>query len=488
VSSLVEVTGTEINEVHDASGKITISIWTASAGTGEFHDFQVNVGTDWVCIGGGATGSKYQHIPGQGSSFDAIIGGHYLTASFPSVDSNGQEDFKGWRIISKDHLVYSLSPLIGFAIGMKHGDLTREELKSNLKMFPEVSVNAVHHPELRGYLDQGFLLLGGGFRVLDQLPGGGNLATASFPDSTISWKVRSQDVEIDNPSNLKVIAIGIRESLTKPNSTAPPIGNIVTTFSSFEFLNYPGSKGSFSPTSVAKPLPEFALCGGGGATHPGTIGAYIYSLEPTALANSVIPPATAPTVRILDPSEQTFTARSTSKYESHVNTAYAMGIKFQPATAVPGPGPGPAPTECNKEQTLSLDAVASGQQSPGVDALKAVDGSLTTRWVSPIPGTQDPWIIVWIASTDPLPLCRVDIAWADGNSHPYKFSVDVSVDQTTWTNVLSSQQSSGTSNDFEPYTFQPIIAKFVRITITDSVPGIAFPIAQISEIKVYGDS
>jgi hypothetical protein len=158
------------------------------------------------------------------------------------------------------------------------------------------------------------------------------------------------------------------------------------------------------------------------------------------------------------------------------------------ASEIPEPPPIPPPSsECNKQRSLSTDAITSGNQSTAADGSKAVDNVLTTRWVSPTPGTEIPWIIV-ILSGQPLPVCRVDIAWADGNSHPYKFNVDVSLDQTNWNNVLSNQQSSGTSIDFEPYTFQPTNAKYVRITITQSISGLPFPIAQISEIKVFGDT
>jgi F5/8 type C domain len=161
------------------------------------------------------------------------------------------------------------------------------------------------------------------------------------------------------------------------------------------------------------------------------------------------------------------------------------------ASEIPEPPPTPPtppPTsECNKERSLNADAITSGDQSTAVEGSKAVDGVLTTRWISPTPGTQIPWIIV-IVSGQPVPICRVDIAWADGNSHPYKFDVDVSLDQTNWTKVLSNQQSSGTSTDFESYTFQPTNAKYVRITITQSIAGLPFPIAQISEIRVFGNT
>ena len=81
----------------------------------------------------------------------------------------------------------------------------------------------------------------------------------------------------------------------------------------------------------------------------------------------------------------------------------------------------------------------------------------------------------------------MDIAWADGSAHKYKFNIDISIDQTTWMNVLSNQESTGTTTDFEKYTFQPLPAKYVKITITESTPGAATVVAEISEIRVFGN-
>jgi hypothetical protein len=62
MSSLVEVTGAVINAVEDISKKIILSVWTATAADLSSHDFQVDVGNDWVCIGGGATAQAKQEL------------------------------------------------------------------------------------------------------------------------------------------------------------------------------------------------------------------------------------------------------------------------------------------------------------------------------------------------------------------------------------------------------------------------------------------
>ena len=167
--------------------------------------------------------------------------------------------------------------------------------------------------------------------------------------------------------------------------------------------------------------------------------------------------------------------------------ADAEAIPEPPPTPPTPPAP-PSPAQCAKERELSRDAFTNGEQSPFVNGLRAVDRNDNTNWASPKPGTENPWITVIIIGSEPVPVCRVDIAWTDGDLHPYRFNIDVSVDNKNWTNVLSNQQSSGMTKGLEPYTFQTASASFVRITITKSIPGTPFPVAQISEIRVFGDT
>lgn len=344
----------------------------------------------------------------------------------------------------------------------------------------------VQHPDFRVYVEQGFLLVGGGFNVIDIDPsqGGGNLATGSFPDSTISWRARSQDIQIPTKSSLEIFAIGIRENLKKPNPGGPSIGNVVTTFSSDGKLNLPpDSPSSVSPVSIAKSLPGFALCGGGGAAHPSDSGSYLYALEPPTLENSPdIPPP-----RILDPFfEQTFTARSISYREKHTTTAYAMGIRFEPlATSPPGPGPGPG-TQCDRLIPIAdatSDVTLNSIQLP-VNNVK--DGKLDTRWMST--NTQNPSIR--LSLQEQKPVCRVDIAWADGNPTVYKFYIEVSTDAQQWGTPVFTGQSSGNTTDYESYPCNEKQAKYVRVTVKDSSLGspTGNSQAQISEIGVFSNA
>ena len=165
----------------------------------------------------------------------------------------------------------------------------------------------------------------------------------------------------------------------------------------------------------------------------------MYALEPPTLEN----PPEIPPPRILDPFfEQTFTARSTSYREKHTTTAYAMGIRFEPlATSPPGPGPGPG-TQCDRLIPIA-DATSDVTLNPiQLPVNNVKDGKLDTRWMST--NTQNPSIR--LSLQEQRPVCRVDIAWADGNPTVYKFYIDVSTDAQQWGTPVFTGQSSGNTN------------------------------------------
>src|SRR4029079_325027 len=108
-----------------------------------------------------------------------------------------------------------------------------DELISNLKIFKDTGASE-SHPERACFVGDGLLLLGGGFRILDQPPGGGNSATGSFPDSNVSWRARSKDHEIPSPSPITVFAIGINPTIRRADGSV--FGAVVTTYHSFDLV------------------------------------------------------------------------------------------------------------------------------------------------------------------------------------------------------------------------------------------------------------
>ena len=80
-----------------------------------------------------------------------------------------------------------------------------------------------------------------------------------------------------------------------------------------------------------------------------------------------------------------------------------------------------------------------------------------------------------------MPICKVDIAWADGTSVHYNFIISVSLDGTNFVKVFSGT-NSGTTSSLERYSFAETNARYVRVMLSDDTDSTA----QISELAVIG--
>lgn len=213
-------------------------------------------------------------------------------------------------------------------------------------------------------------------------------------------------------------------------------------------------------------------------------------MEPTTLENPPTPADPDPLPVILDdPNNQSFTGKAKdgrSYYEhwkfgdpgpeetAHL-TAYAMGIKFKPIS-IP----------CDRLIPIT-DASSNVTLNPvGLPESNVKDGNLNTKWMSKV--TQNPSIRLNLQ--DQKPVCKVDIAWGEGNMRKYKFTIEVSTDNQNWGTPIFTDQSKGTTTDYESYVVPPTPTKFVRVTVTDS--GLGSPTgnsqAQISEIRVFSNA
>ncbi len=119
-----------------------------------------------------------------------------------------------------------------------------------------------------------------------------------------------------------------------------------------------------------------------------------------------------------------------------------------PQLAVIGDSSGPGP--------VCVPAQASADD--GNVAANAIDNDLNTRWSAS--GEQSIWFCLGTANTT---LNGVDIAFYKGDTRRASFDIQVSTDGTTWTNVATGLQSSGTSTGFESFTFPAVTARYVRI-------------------------
>jgi hypothetical protein len=236
---------------HDSSGKVTVSVFERTAGSPQqhFYDYAASVSDDMVAIGGGAEATN-------------VPWGALLTASYPN------QEFSEWRASSKDHVHPNPHKLKVYAIGLKIQGMNRQQLLEHVRVFRADS-DVAHHPECYATLNPEYALIGGGFNVnwRDFNINGGNLATASFPQNSFSWKSRSKDHGVSSVAIVTSYAIGIKRSL--------PVGNVEVA------INQVTSGNANHPTATVG-LPEgFALTGVGAEAHWLTQGSLLWRLRPT---------------------------------------------------------------------------------------------------------------------------------------------------------------------------------------------------------------
>lgn len=122
-----------------------------------------------------------------------------------------------------------------------------------------------------------------------------------------------------------------------------------------------------------------------------------------------------------------------------------------------------------------VGVTASAEPQPENSAANTIDGDLSTRWSA----EGDQWIQYELR--DLLTIRTVQIAWYSGDKRSTTFEIEVSQDGNTWQQVYAGQ-SSGTTSDFEAYSFPATPAKYVRIVAHgnsssdwDSISEVAIP-------------
>jgi hypothetical protein len=274
-----------LNVFHDASGKVTVSVFELQSPSQQesFTDFGVDVPSDMVAIGGGGMGAEFPE-------------GALLTASYPN------SDLSSWLVSAKDHYYPNPFILTAYAIGMKIEGLTRQQLLDYIAIVPQQS-GLAGHPRAEAALPPGFLLVSGGINVnWDVDPGAsqGNFATASCPQNNSAWFAASKDQHYVSPANLTAYAIGLKEDL--------PIGTVNV------FISPPSVSAVAPHPSSTSVLPGgYALTGGGAMVSYGAgYGNLLWMLQPSTGIT-----------------EQNFTAASKDQIEPSPATisTYSIGIQ-----------------------------------------------------------------------------------------------------------------------------------------------------------------
>jgi hypothetical protein len=251
--------GTPLHTFHDASGKITVTVFTSRGNPEQevWIDQEILVGdADMVAIGGGGAASDgFENTMSPGGP------GSFLTASYPNAN------LSGWLVGARDQQSPQNYGLLSFVIGMKIAGLSRNQLLRHIVSNPSDS-GAGNHPEAEASISSNeYVLVGGGFHVDN---GHANLATASFPSSATSWKARSQDHSVPSPANIRAFAIGIHKML-------PGVGTVMSSFS-----DATSQSSGPHPFAIATVNPGFALTGGGAQVQSSVNGNLLWKLVPSA--------------------------------------------------------------------------------------------------------------------------------------------------------------------------------------------------------------
>ncbi|MGE6759465.1 heparin lyase I family protein [Corallococcus interemptor] len=116
-------------------------------------------------------------------------------------------------------------------------------------------------------------------------------------------------------------------------------------------------------------------------------------------------------------------------------------------------------TTTNCTQLTPASVKASGDDGAGSVAANTLDDQLTTRWSSLGKGQ---WIDYDLGSTKAVG--AVSVAWHEGNKRANTFTLSVSPDGYTYTQVYSGK-SLGTTTAAETYAFTSVSARRVRVTV-----------------------
>jgi len=164
---------------------ILLRLFAATSEPASHPSVEVDVPEDFSIVGGGAEVNWNGSDPG-----------NLLVASFPV-------DGRKWRASSKDHAVPSPASLTAYAIAIENpgGKLW------DVRIFTQSSPVSTR-PIASVALDSGYTLTGGG--ALAEADGAGQLLTASFPSSSVSWEARSKDHLVPAQGRLTAFAIGVR--------------------------------------------------------------------------------------------------------------------------------------------------------------------------------------------------------------------------------------------------------------------------------------
>jgi poly(beta-D-mannuronate) lyase len=117
-------------------------------------------------------------------------------------------------------------------------------------------------------------------------------------------------------------------------------------------------------------------------------------------------------------------------------------------------------SSCTSGSNLPVVSASDDGSNDGHGPANVLDGSFAdeSRWSSQ--GVK--WITLDLGNVQTVE--AVDIAWYKGDQRSSYFYIETSTDNSNWTSVLSSSQSSGNSTNLENYDVSDSDARYVRLT------------------------
>lgn len=175
----------------------------------------------------------------------------------------------------------------------------------------------------------------------------------------------------------------------------------------------------------------------------------------TALVRAANPNLTSAQVtQIID---QAATDLGTAGFDNYygyglVDASKAVDLALQGQTGAPSPAPAPnpapAPTPApGTNLALNKTAVASSVEGSTRTAVKAIDGSMATRWASQ-PGIDPQWIYVDLGKT--YQISQVVLKWEKAFAQGYQ--IYVSSDGRNWTNIYNTYYGDGGTDTIKTAT------------------------------------
>ncbi|MDA7746317.1 polysaccharide lyase family 7 protein [Psychromonas sp.] len=135
-----------------------------------------------------------------------------------------------------------------------------------------------------------------------------------------------------------------------------------------------------------------------------------------------------------------------------LSTSVAVALAGCASSSAPK---GPINENGSAPYLVPVKVEASSHDGNGPERL--IDGDIETRWSAS--GAGETAILDYGQVTE---FDAVRASFSKGDQRSTYFDVEVSEDGTTWTKVLSGQQSSGETNTLERFPFAPVKARYVK--------------------------